>query len=64
MTDVLGIHNRLGKERVDREMTEYYSLFDNAEHATEDNEKKRKENYKTLSTNFYDLVTDFYEYLF
>lgn len=62
MTDVLGIHNRLGKERVDREMNEYYSLFDNSDRATEDNEKKRKENYKTLSTNFYDLVTDFFEY--
>jgi len=62
MTDVLTIHNRLGKDRVNREMTEYYSLFDNSDKNTTENEVKRRENYKTLSTNFYDLVTDFYEY--
>jgi hypothetical protein len=61
-TDVLGIHNRLGKDRVDREMKEYYSLFNNSETSTKDNEQKRIEKYDTLATNFYDLVTDFYEY--
>jgi len=62
MTDVLALHNRLGKDRVDREMTEYYSLFNNEGKSTKENEQRRVENYKTLSTNFYDLVTDFYEY--
>lgn len=61
MTDVLGIHNRL-KEKVDKEMNEYYSLFDHSKTTTKENEEKRKENYKILSSNFYDLVTDFYEY--
>lgn len=60
---VLGIHQGLGSERVNREMDEYYSLFNNNKTgSTKENETKRKEHYDTLASNFYDLVTDFYEY--
>jgi hypothetical protein len=63
-TDVLGIHNRLGKDRVDREMKEYYNLFNNdMQNDSKEAIEKRKENYGVLVKNFYDLVTDFYEYL-
>lgn len=64
MADVLALQQKLGSERVNRELTEYYSLFDNKKEGegSEENEKKRKENYQKLVVNFHDLVTDFYEY--
>eukprot|EP01115_Flamella_aegyptia_P008307 TRINITY_DN3453_c0_g1_i1.p1 TRINITY_DN3453_c0_g1~~TRINITY_DN3453_c0_g1_i1.p1 ORF type:complete len:364 (+),score=171.88 TRINITY_DN3453_c0_g1_i1:64-1155(+) len=58
---VLGIHQgrTIGKDKVNQEMTEYYSLFD---HNNTKGNDKRKEKYDILAKNFYDLVTDFYEY--
>lgn len=60
--EVFQIQKELGTAKVTKKLNEYYSLFDNKDHSTPENERLRKENYYQLTLNYYDLATDFYEY--
>jgi len=60
-----GISNLLGnfqQGRVEKEIKQYFSLFENDSESSKDNPNKRQKDYQIMTTNFYDLVTDFYEY--
>lgn len=63
LSNVLSIHKE-GFENVklNQQLDEYYSLFDDNNDMSDDKPNLRQQKYKTFITNFYNLVTDFYEY--